>query len=168
MRSRQQYHACRARNKAGCRAIFHAPTRAPRVNGQRGFTLLEAVVAMVLISGAGLALFAWINTELSALSRLQQTNARVEAMVNVVEYMHTVNPMLSPEGGVSFAAYRLTWKAKAVTAVQDGVSYPRGMSLYQLALYDNYVAVQQADGTRWFDLTLRQVGYKRVRDNKLF
>ena len=123
---------------------------------------------MVLISGAGLALFAWINSELSALSRVQQSNARAEAMVNVVEFMHTVNPMLSPEGKVSFAAYRLDWKAKETTAVQDGVSYPRGTGLYQLALYDNHVTVQQADGTRWFDFTLRQVGYKKVRDNKPF
>jgi len=125
-------------------------------------------MAMVLISGAGSALFAWINSELSALARVQHSNARAEAMVNAVEFMHTVNPMLAPEGRVPIAAYSLAWKAKAVSEVRDGVSYPRGMSLYQLALYDNYVTVQQTDGTRWFDFTLRQVGYKRVRDNKQF
>ena len=130
--------------------------------------MLEAVVAMVLISGIGAALFAWINSELSALGRVQQSDARAEAMVNAVEYMHTVNPMLTPEGRAAMAGYTLAWKAKAVTAVQDGVSYPRGVSLYQLALYDNYVTVQQADGSRWFDFTLRQVGYKRVREYKFF
>ncbi len=134
---------------------------------QRGFTLLEAVVAMVLISGAGAALYGWINTELGSVARLQQSNARAEAMVNVLELMHTVNPMLTPEGTVSFAAYRLSWKATEVTPVQDGVSYPTGISLYQLALYDTLVRVINPDGTAWFDFTLRQVGYKRVRDNKL-
>ena len=135
---------------------------------QGGFSLLEAVVAMVLISGAGAALFSWINSELASVSRLQSSNARAEAMVNVMELMHTVNPMLTPEGTVSFAAYRLTWNATAATSVQDGLSYPRGISLYQLALYDTLVRVDNPDGTIWFDFTLRQVGYKRVRDNKPF
>ena len=138
------------------------------MTGQRGFSLLEAVVAMVLISGAGAALFSWINTELGSVSRLQQSNAKAEALVNVLELMHTVNPMLTPEGALSFAAYRLTWKAQEVTPVQDGLSYPRGISLYQLALYDTLVRVDNPDGTPWFDFTLRQVGYKRVRDNKAF
>ena len=138
------------------------------MTGQRGFSLLEAVVAMVLISGAGAALFSWINTELGSVSRLQQSNAKAEALVNVLELMHTVNPMLTPEGALSFAAYRLTWKAQEVTPVQDGLSYPRGISLYQLALYDTLVRVINPDGTPWFDFTLRQVGYKRVRDNKAF
>jgi len=138
------------------------------MTGQRGFSLLEAVVAMVLISGAGAALFSWINTELGSVSRLQQSNAKAEALVNVLELMHTVNPMLTPEGALSFAAYRLTWKAQEVTPVQDGLSYPRGISLYQLALYDTLVRVVNPDGTPWFDFTLRQVGYKRVRDNKPF
>ena len=138
------------------------------MTGQRGFSLLEAVVAMVLISGAGAALFSWINTELGSVSRLQQSNAKAEALVNVLELMTMVNPMLNPEGALSFAAYRLTWKAQEVTPVQDGLSYPRGISLYQLALYDTLVRVVNPDGTPWFDFTLRQVGYKRVRDNKAF
>mgnify|MGYP001570751617 FL=1 len=135
---------------------------------QSGFTLLEAVVAMVLISGTGAALLSWINSELGAVSRLQQSNARAEAKVNVMEYMHTVNPMLTPEGNAAFAAFRLSWNAKEVTPVQDGLAYPRGISLYQLALYDTLVRVTSPDGTPWFDFTLRQVGYKKVRENRPF
>ncbi len=135
---------------------------------QRGFSLLEAVVAMVLISGAGVALFSWINSELASVVKLQESNARAEAMVNVLELMRTVNPMQAPEGTLSFAAYRLTWRASEVAPVQDGISYPQGISLYQLALYDTLVRVSNSDGTPWFDFTLRQVGYKKVRDNKRF
>ena len=82
--------------------------------------------------------------------------------------MQTVNPMLTPEGDSSFAAYRLTWKSNAITDVQDGVGYPAGTSLYQLALYDTLVSVVNRDGTPWFSFNLRQVGYKKVRDNKQF
>ena len=135
---------------------------------QGGFSLLEAVVAMVLISGAGAALFSWINTELGSVARLQQINSQAETMLNVLEFMQTVNPMLTPEGDAPLARLTVTWKSNAVTEVQDGVSYPAGVSLYQLALYDTLVSVMYRDGTPWFSFTLRQVGYKRVRDNKQF
>ena len=135
---------------------------------QRGFSLLEAIVAMVLISAMGGALFAWINTELQALERTQDANTRAEAMVNAVEFMEAVNPMLTPQGRAPLAGMELSWEAKASTPVRDGVSYPQGISLYQLALYDTQVRVAHPDGSPWFEFTLQQVGYKRVRDNKPF
>ncbi len=135
---------------------------------QAGFTLLEAIVAMLLISGAGMALFAWINTELGNVAKVQESNERAEAMVNAVEFMHSINPMLRPQGKMVFGTYKIEWLAKEVTAVQDGVSYPQGISLFQLALYDTLVTIRRPDGLLWFDFTLRQVGFKRVRDNKFF
>ena len=80
---------------------------------QRGFSLLEAIVAMVLISAMGGALFAWINTELQALERTQDANTRAEAMVNAVEFMEAVNPMLTPQGKAAFAGLELAWDAFA-------------------------------------------------------
>jgi len=130
---------------------------------QRGFSLLEAVVAMVLISGAGYALFGWINSNIMALNRIHETNARSEATQNILEYMDSINPMLKSEGNMAFGGYKIHWKAKPITLVQDGSAYPRGTSLYQLALYDTLVEVETKDQSAWFDLRLRQVGYKKVR-----
>ena len=129
---------------------------------ERGFTLLEAMVALTLIAGAGMALFTWINTSLQSLARVQDVNARAEATVNALEYMASVNPMITPEGAADLGVYRLAWKAAPVTAIQDGWNYPQGLSLYQLALYETRVSVTKAAGD-WFDFSLRQVGYKKVR-----
>ena len=132
-----------------------------------GFSLLEAVVALALIGGVGMALFAWINSNVMALSRVQDANARAEATANVLEYMNTVNPMSNPEGKATLGTYRLNWKAAPITATQDGAAYPSGIGLYQFALYDNVIKVETTDGEPWFNLTLRQVGYKRVRELRL-
>jgi general secretion pathway protein I len=137
-------------------------------SAQRGFTLLEAIVAMVLISTLGGALLSWLNTEIVSLGRMQDSSARAEATANAVEFMENVNPMLRPEGKVSFAAFGLAWQARATTPIQDGTSYPQGIGLYQLAMYDTTVQLAHGDGSEWFKFTLAQVGYKRVRDNKPF
>lgn len=139
----------------------------PIFRGSRGFSLLEAVVAMAIIAGVGMALFSWINSNIEALGRVQDANSRAAATANVLEFMSTVNPMMAPEGKADLGNYRMTWRAAAVTAAQDGTGYPSGVSLYQFALYDNLIAIERTDGTPWFNLTLRQVGYRKVRDVRL-
>jgi general secretion pathway protein I len=133
----------------------------------RGFSLLEAVVAMAIIAGVGMALLSWINSNIEALGRVQDANSRAAATANALEFMSTVNPMTTPEGKADLGGYRMTWKAAAITAAQDGTGYPSGTSLYQFALYDNLIAIEKTDGTSWFNFTLRQVGYKKVRDLRL-
>jgi general secretion pathway protein I len=133
------------------------------MRGQRGFTLLEAIVALVLVGGMGMALFGWINNTLLSLGRIQDANAVAEAKLNALEFMETVNPMLRPEGSASLGAYQLRWQASAATAAVDNANYPTGIGLYQLALYDTRVKVERADGEAWFEFALKQVGHKKVR-----
>lgn len=128
-----------------------------------GFTLLEAIVALVLISSAGLALFGWINGNIMALTRIHDANARSEATVNVLEYMNRVNPMLSPEGKAPLGTYSIQWRSRPISDVADGADYPVGTSPYQLALYSTTVSVTSERGQEWFEFQLQQVGYKKVR-----
>lgn len=131
---------------------------------QHGFTLIEAIVALVLIGTTGMALFSWINSNIITLNRVQESNAENAATLNALEYMQSVNPMLSPEGRADLGPYRLSWKSQAVTEPRDGASYPIGISLYQLALYQTQISVHQSNAQPWFSFTLQQVGYKKVRD----
>ena len=130
---------------------------------QFGFTLIEATVALVLIATTGMALFSWINTNISTLSRVQATNAENAATLNAVEFMNNINPATSPEGQANLGPARLSWKADAGTELRDGVSYPFGIGLYQLGIYQTKITMQKPDGQFWFTFTLQQVGYKKVR-----
>ena len=137
-----------------------------RKNSQRGFTLIEAIVALVLIGSVGMALFSWINTNIITLNRVQEINAQNEATRNIIEYMNAINPMITPQGEVSFGSYRVTWQAEISTDVKDGAHYPRGVGLYQLAMYRTSIKAGKSSGEPWFDLTLQQVGYKKIRELK--
>jgi general secretion pathway protein I len=134
-----------------------------RLRAQGGFSLLEAIVAMVLIAGAGMALFSWISSSINSLASLEEVNRRSEATLNILEYMETVNPMLAPEGEEKLGSYSIRWRSSPATPVVDGVDHPRGVGLYQVALYRIEVWALTDGNKPWFDLELRQVGYKRVR-----
>lgn len=127
--------------------------------------MLEAIVALVLIGGAGMALFSWINSSIVALRRVEDANARNEAASNIIEYMQAVNPMVSPEGKADFGAYKIQWKSDPLTDQVDGVSNPQGIGLFQLGLYQTRIDAAKPDDPRWFDLKLTLVGYKKVREN---
>jgi general secretion pathway protein I len=130
------------------------------VRRQRGFSLLEAIVSMVLVAGVGFALFGWINGNINALFTVQEANARSEATGNILEYMHTVNPMLTPRGNAQLGSYRIDWDARPVGDVVD-----RESSFYQFGLYDTRIGVARA-GQPWFEMQLQQVGYRKVRSTQ--
>jgi len=131
---------------------------------QRGFTLIETIVALVLISTTGMALFSWINSNIITLNRVQEINAENAATLNALEYLRIINPMKTPQGQTQLGTYSLTWQSAPITDLRDGVGYPTGNSLYQMALYQTKVDVKKSDGQRWFSFDVQQVGYKQIRD----
>lgn len=131
--------------------------------GQRGFSLLEAMVAMVILASAGWALFSWVNASIVSLRRVEDANARSAATTNALEYLQAVNPMQRPEGEADLGEYRIRWRASAMTRVMDGSDYPRGQSLYELALYETVVRAYKGVDEYWFEFKIKQVGFKKVR-----
>ena len=131
-----------------------------------GFTLLEAIVALVLISTTGIAIFGWVNRSLDSLARLQGAQVQDAAVRNALDWMDTVNPMLTPSGRENLGQISVSWQSEAVAARRDGMSPGGAPSLYQLALYDTEVIVD-ADGREVTRFVLRQVGYEQVREFRL-
>jgi general secretion pathway protein I len=131
---------------------------------QQGFSLLEAVVALVILASSGWALFSWVNASIVSLRRVEDANARSAATSNAVEYMQTVNPMLRPEGAAELGGYRIQWASSLSTPVMSGSNLRRSASPYDLALYDTVVRAFLSDGDQpWFEFKLKLVGYKQVR-----
>ena len=135
-----------------------------RHHRQRGFTLMEAIVALVLIATTGMALFSWVNSNILTLQRVQAANAQEAATVNALQYLHNVNPMATPEGKVLLGTYTLNWTSEQLSEPRDTAGYPTGNGLYQIAMYQTQVRLELLDGKDWFDFKLQQVGYKKVRE----
>lgn len=127
------------------------------VSGQGGFSLLEAIVSMVLIATTGMALLAWINSSLMSLRRVQELERNQQIMRNALAYMEHINPMQTPHGEKALEPYRISWQARPVAPEKKGI----GQSLFQLGLYDTQVRISK-DGQEVGRFTVRQAGYKQV------
>lgn len=132
---------------------------------QRGFTLLEAIVALALLASTGIALLSWINTNLMSLQRVQQAQQRQQAIQNALVFMETVNPLEKPQGKETIGIYQLDWNATALELPKDGVTSIGGLSLFQIGLYETKVNVK-VNKDLLAQFTLRQAGYKQVRQFK--
>ena len=134
------------------------------IGGEAGFSLLEGLIAIALLAGTMVAIFALVGSILSSANTVGRSNQTVQVTLNALEVMTTVNPMLQELGKIDLGIYTVSWKSAATTPVADGVGYPVGVSLYQLALYKTNVRIEGPRGTLLAEFDLRQVGYRRVRD----
>ena len=131
----------------------------PSNSGQQGFALLEGLVAIALLAGTMVAIYALVGNILDSASRVGRSNASVQITRNAIETMTAVNPMVQGSGKIDLGPYAVTWTSAAITPIFD-----RAGSLYQIGLYNVEVRVEDQPGSALANFTLRQIGYRRVRN----
>lgn len=127
-----------------------------------GFTLLEAIVAMVVFAMGALALYQWQATSLAALSRVDVQSRRLDVARDALEALRDVNPMAEPEGERALGDYMLYWQANPIEPRRTGLSQAGYASLFDVALYDTEAWVV-ADATELTRFRVRLVGFEQVR-----
>ena len=131
----------------------------PANRRQEGFALLEGLVAIALLAGTMVAIYALVGNILDSASRVGRSNQSVQITMNAIETMTAVNPMMQESGKIDLGPYAVTWRSAAITPIIE-----RTGSLYQLGLYNTEVRVEDQPGSVLANFTLRQIGYRRVRD----
>lgn len=135
------------------------------MSGQRGFSLLEAIVALALLASVGMALLGWLNSSLIGLRRVQEVAAAQAAVRGALAYLETINPMATPEGETELGEWRVRWQAREVEPAREGAGYPSGVGLFDVGLYDTRVWLER-DGQAIEEFVLRQVGYRKAREQE--
>lgn len=131
----------------------------------RGFTLVEAMVALVIFSMAAMGIYSWINTNLISLNRVAVV-AESEFVVNsVMERLKLVDLRNESEGSFDVAGYRVQWRAELIEPWAQGLA-PRGtMSLYDLGLYHVVFDLDKNDQTV-ATYSYRQTAWYQAREPK--
>jgi type II secretory pathway component PulJ len=126
---------------------------------EAGFALLEGLVAIALLAGTMVVIFALVGSILDSASRVGRSNASVQVTLNAMEVMAAVNPMAQEAGKIDLGPYSVAWTSAPAAPMVDRIS-----TLYQIGLYDTRVRVEEKPGEALASFTMRQVGYRRVRD----
>lgn len=133
-----------------------------RRTAESGFSLLEAIVAMVLVSVAGLALFSWTNSSFMNLNRIQESNARAAAQLNALQFLQTVNPMVRPVGSTTLGKLKLDWRARVITQPQTNLLESGSPGPFTVALYEIEATMEEPPEVPPSRFTVRLMGYERL------
>ena len=136
------------------------------MKGQSGFSLLEAIVAITLLAISGSALFAWLNTMLVSVSRIEAIREERRVVDQSLTVLNSVNPMLASGGSLKIGEYDMRWSALLTEDAKDVVNRYGIQGLYRVGLYDVHVVVKN-DDRQVSSYSVKQVGYQKVRQNEL-
>ena len=137
--------------------------RAGRGVRARGFTLLETLVALVIFTGAAMALYGLFNTNLATLVRAHDVSRQLPAARHAVEYLSSINPREGDAGSFAFDGVDVAWSAKLLQPLRQSQSVTGARGLYEVGLYEVEFVVSEG-GRPMGTWQMRLVGYEKVRE----
>lgn len=128
-----------------------------------GFTLLEAIVALVVFSMGALALYGWLSTNMITLERIRDRQDVETAMQSALDMIRRTNPMEVPGGRRQAGNLTVTWTSEPLAPPRPNVDQSGSPGIFAIGLYEATVRVLR-DGRELQVFRVRQVGWKQVRD----
>lgn len=142
--------------------MIRRPLRpAPRRNA-RGFTLLEAIVALVVFTLGAFALYGWLATNVITLNRIRERQQVEATMHSALDMVRRTNPMEVPGGKRQLNGLEVNWVSTLVEPAKPNVDQSGSPGIFSVGLYDTHVRVSR-EGRELRDFRVRQVGWKQLR-----
>jgi prepilin-type N-terminal cleavage/methylation domain-containing protein len=139
-----------------------APTALRRRGASRGFTLLEAIVAVAIVGIALIPVITFISQMVGAVARAGDSNARSLAKQSIIELLEPLNPLETPMGDDEVGELLIHWETTDIIPPNKDIRVGAGLAGFSLGFYNVTVSVARAKSGPWFSFDLRKVGYKRI------
>lgn len=127
---------------------------------QRGFTLLEAIVALVILAAALAGAWTWIANDVRALGRVRDLALEEAAVQQAMAELEQVDLSAEPEGSIRWRQFRIDWRATPLEPARDGRTSVGGAGVYRFTLYGVALEVLHRERTIATP-SLRMVQYTR-------
>ena len=104
-------------------------------HGEAGFTLIEAIIALVVLGVVLAAFFDFLSGTLLGARRIEAASTAYDHRTNALEVASAINPMELPEGSLKLGPYHINWSSKPIGDVRQSSGYPGGAGIFKVALY---------------------------------
>ncbi|MCB2106165.1 MAG: prepilin-type N-terminal cleavage/methylation domain-containing protein [Rhodobacteraceae bacterium] len=129
----------------------------------RGFTLIEAIVALAIIGILLLPIMSFVSQASLQLQSAGESNARNLAAQNVIAFFETINPSETPSGSAEFSGLGVSWASKQVVPANTDIRPGSGLPGFSVGFYEVTVDARRlSQQDTWFSLNLRKAGYRRL------
>ena len=149
-----------------CRIGAHRRGVRPSLRSQ-GFTLLETMVALVIFTGAAMALYGLFNTNLITLARAHDVSRQMPAVRHAIEYLSSINPREEDAGRLDMDGLNVVWTAKLLQPARQSQTVTGGRGYYEVGLYEVEFTMMSERGRSLGTWRMRVVGYEKVREPEL-
>jgi len=129
---------------------------------QQGFSLLEAIVALTIMSTCLLALYAWLSTSTVSLNRASAHALALQDARAAKALIDTVNPMTTPEGTRELPPLQVRWTTTPVSERRFGMTMTGAANQFDFMLYQIEVEVLR-DGQPVYTFSTRKTGWEVAR-----
>ncbi|NDY96325.1 PulJ/GspJ family protein [Wenzhouxiangella limi] len=133
---------------------------------QAGFSLLEAIVSLVIFASVVSALYAWLSVTAHGLGRIESQRQMQEAVLVGLATIEYVNPMATPQGFRQAGHYRVEWVAETLAEPIPGINSSGFNSLYDVGLWQLEITV--TGGGEPVSFSARKAGWRQVRQPDFF
>jgi general secretion pathway protein I len=124
-----------------------------------GFTLIETIVALVILSTAVIVFYNFLSTALNSAGRVQSASLAYDRHVNALELATSFNPMDLPQGVLDLGTYHIQWTSQLLGDVRQSSLYPAGRGIFKVALYR--ITLSFPDDSQIAPITVTRLGYHR-------
>lgn len=100
-----------------------------------GFTLIETIVALVILATAVVVFYNFLSGQLYGAHRVDSAANAYDRRMNALELAAALNPMATPQGTFDLGSYRIEWTAQQLGDVRQSSRYPAGRGIFKVALY---------------------------------
>jgi prepilin-type N-terminal cleavage/methylation domain-containing protein len=131
---------------------------------KRGFSLIEALVALAVAAIALTALFALQQQLADAQRRHQKALELVTLQRNALALTEDLNPTLEPAGELELAGGKvLRWTSTPLTPPRTQTGIPSGEGRYELRLYRVAIVIADRRGGYLGRVDFDRMGWKPLR-----
>lgn len=128
----------------------------------RGFSLLEAIVALAILAAAGLALFTALTQSMQMLGRAERARELDRALRNALVVVERIEPARQARGEADVGDYLLRWTLQPVEPPKPGATGFLRAGYYEVGLYGVRLELWR-DGVLEHTAEVRRAGYRQVR-----